>query len=131
VSPTTAAVWVEIDGPAEVDVLRDTARTFRVAGHHYALVVVRDLLSALRRRTRCGWMANSRGRSRTERSPRAASAHHRTSTGRCGSSPAALDAVREQLRTTATKTESPLQSELSRLAHEYEVVRRVPDDGQS
>src|SRR5919202_7121649 len=43
VSPTTATVWVETDGPAEVDVLVYTARTFRVAGHHYALVVVRDL----------------------------------------------------------------------------------------
>ncbi len=43
VSPTTATVWVETDGPAEVDVLGHTARTFRVAGHHYALVVVRDL----------------------------------------------------------------------------------------
>jgi len=43
VSPTTATVWVETDVPAEVDVLGHTARTFRVAGHHYALVVVRDL----------------------------------------------------------------------------------------
>src|SRR3954471_4230349 len=43
VSPTTATVWVETDGPAEVGVLGHTARTFRVAGHHYALVVVRDL----------------------------------------------------------------------------------------
>ena len=43
VSPTTATVWVETDGPAEVDVLGHTARTFRVAGHYYALVVVRDL----------------------------------------------------------------------------------------
>src|ERR687886_83335 len=43
VSPTTATVWVETDGPAEVDVLGHTARTFQVAGHHYALVVVRDL----------------------------------------------------------------------------------------
>jgi hypothetical protein len=46
VSPTTATVWVETDGPAEVDVLGHTARTFRVAGHHYALVVVRDLAPA-------------------------------------------------------------------------------------
>ena len=44
VSPTTATVWVETDGPAEVAVLGHTARTFRVAGHHYALVVVRGLL---------------------------------------------------------------------------------------
>src|SRR4051812_8942047 len=43
VSPTTATVWMETDGPAEVGVLGHTARTFRVAGHHYALVVVRDL----------------------------------------------------------------------------------------
>src|ERR687885_2842299 len=44
VSPTTASVWVETDGPAEVDVLGHSARTFRVAGHHYALIVVRDLI---------------------------------------------------------------------------------------
>ncbi len=43
VSPTTATVWVETDAPAEVDVLGHNARTFHVAGHHYALVVVRDL----------------------------------------------------------------------------------------
>jgi hypothetical protein len=43
VSPTTATVWVETDGPAEVGVLGSAARTFRVDGHHYALVVVRDL----------------------------------------------------------------------------------------
>src|SRR5690349_21736897 len=44
VSPTTATVWVETDAPAQVDVLGHTARTFRIAGHHYALVVVRDLV---------------------------------------------------------------------------------------
>src|SRR5215212_2643161 len=43
VSPTTATVWVETDAPAEVDVLGHTAQTFRVGGHHYALIVVRDL----------------------------------------------------------------------------------------
>jgi hypothetical protein len=43
VAPTTATIWVETDAPAEVGVLGHTARTFQVAGHHYALVVVRGL----------------------------------------------------------------------------------------
>jgi hypothetical protein len=43
VDPVSATVWVETDGPCEVDVLGRRARTFRVAGHHYALVVVEDL----------------------------------------------------------------------------------------
>jgi hypothetical protein len=43
-----ATVWVETDGPAEVEVRPDgapaaSARTWEVAGHHYALVHVRDL----------------------------------------------------------------------------------------
>ncbi len=33
-----ATVWVEADGPCEVEVLGHAARTFHVAGHHYALV---------------------------------------------------------------------------------------------
>ena len=41
---TTATVWVETDSPADVDVLGRHARTFQVEGHHYALVVVEDLL---------------------------------------------------------------------------------------
>ena len=43
VSPTTATIWVETDGPAQVGVQGFEASTFLVAGHHYALVVVRDL----------------------------------------------------------------------------------------
>jgi hypothetical protein len=43
VDPVSATVWVETDGPCEVDVLGRRARTFRVAGHHYALVVVEGL----------------------------------------------------------------------------------------
>jgi hypothetical protein len=43
VDPVSATVWVETDGPCEVDVLGRTARTFCVGGHHYALVVVEDL----------------------------------------------------------------------------------------
>ncbi|MDX1621663.1 MAG: hypothetical protein R3320_11775, partial [Nitriliruptorales bacterium] len=35
-----ATVWVETDRPCEVEILGSTARTFTVAGHHYALVVV-------------------------------------------------------------------------------------------
>ena len=41
---TTATVWVETDSSADVDVLGRLARTFQVDGHHYALVVVEDLL---------------------------------------------------------------------------------------
>src|SRR5687768_17392662 len=40
---TDATVWVETDGACEVDVLGHRSRTFAVAGHHYALVHVRDL----------------------------------------------------------------------------------------
>ncbi|MDX6699667.1 MAG: hypothetical protein QOE65_3064 [Solirubrobacteraceae bacterium] len=51
VSETEATVWVETDGPAEVEVTtghaaggaHHTARTFTVEGHHYALVIVRGL----------------------------------------------------------------------------------------
>jgi hypothetical protein len=38
-----ATIWVEVDGPAEVEVLGHTARSFEVGGHHYALVVVDGL----------------------------------------------------------------------------------------
>ena len=38
-----ATVWVETDAPCTVEVLGHTARTFHVAGHHYALVVIRGL----------------------------------------------------------------------------------------
>src|SRR3954470_25023708 len=38
-----ATVWVETDAPCTVEVLGHRARTFCVAGHHYALVVVRGL----------------------------------------------------------------------------------------
>ena len=43
VDPVSATVWVETDRPCTVDVLGRRARTFQVAGHHYALVVVEDL----------------------------------------------------------------------------------------
>ena len=43
VDPVSATVWVETDGPCEVDVLGRTARTFCVGSHHYALVLVEDL----------------------------------------------------------------------------------------
>ena len=39
VDETSATVWVETDRPCEVAVLSCTARTFEVAGHHFALVV--------------------------------------------------------------------------------------------
>ncbi|RBY96682.1 alkaline phosphatase family protein [Blastococcus sp. TF02-8] len=43
VDPVSATLWVEVDRPCEVSVLGRRARTFSVAGHHYALVVVEDL----------------------------------------------------------------------------------------
>src|SRR4051794_38944023 len=43
VDPVSATVWVETDRPCEVEVLGRRARTFCVAGHHYALVVVEGL----------------------------------------------------------------------------------------
>ncbi|MCI2418196.1 alkaline phosphatase family protein [Saccharopolyspora sp. K220] len=43
VDNTRATVWVETDGPCTVSVLDASARTFQVGGHHYALVIVRDL----------------------------------------------------------------------------------------
>ncbi len=43
VGPGCATVWVETAAPCEVEVLDHRARTFTVAGHHYALVVVRGL----------------------------------------------------------------------------------------
>lgn len=38
-----ATVWVETSAPATVEVLGHRERTWTVAGHHYALVVVEDL----------------------------------------------------------------------------------------
>jgi hypothetical protein len=43
VDPVSATVWVETDRPCTVEVLGRTARTFRVSGHHYALVLVEGL----------------------------------------------------------------------------------------
>ena len=40
---TTATIWLETDGPAEVEILGRHAPTFHVEGHHYALVVIEDL----------------------------------------------------------------------------------------
>src|SRR2546421_739999 len=40
---TSATVWVETDGPCEVGVLGHRARTFHVAGHHYAIVAIAGL----------------------------------------------------------------------------------------
>jgi len=38
-----ATVWVETDGPCEVEILDHSARTFEVYGHHYAIVAMEDL----------------------------------------------------------------------------------------
>ena len=39
----SATVWVETDGPCEVEVVGRRARTFHVSGHHYALVALEGL----------------------------------------------------------------------------------------
>jgi PhoD-like phosphatase len=43
VGETEAVVWVETDGPCEVEVLGTRERTFCVCDHHYALVCCGDL----------------------------------------------------------------------------------------
>jgi PhoD-like phosphatase len=43
IGETEATVWVETDGPCEVEVLGRRDRTFRVEGHHYALVCIDGL----------------------------------------------------------------------------------------
>ncbi|MGN6302943.1 MAG: alkaline phosphatase D family protein [Angustibacter sp.] len=48
VGDTTATVWVETDGPCEVEVLGHRTRTWDVHDHHYALVVVEGLEPASR-----------------------------------------------------------------------------------
>ena len=44
VGETEATIWVETERACEVEVLGHQARTFEVAGHHYALVVIGDLV---------------------------------------------------------------------------------------
>jgi hypothetical protein len=43
VSDTEATIWVETDGPCEVEVLGRSEPTFRVENHHYALVRLEGL----------------------------------------------------------------------------------------
>lgn len=43
VGASDATVWVETDGPCEVEILGSRERTWTIAGHHYALVVVEGL----------------------------------------------------------------------------------------
>ena len=43
VDETAATIWVETDRACQVEVLGRQTRTFEVAGHHYALVVVDGL----------------------------------------------------------------------------------------
>jgi len=43
VGETEATIWVETERACEVAILGHRARTFEVAGHHYALVVIGDL----------------------------------------------------------------------------------------
>ena len=62
-APTDATVWVETDGPCQVEILGFTERTWCVAGHHYALVG--DRRPAGRHAappTRSGWTASRSGR---------------------------------------------------------------------
>jgi PhoD-like phosphatase len=48
VGASDATVWVETDGPCEVEVLGHRTPTFHMAGHHYALVCVEGLEPAKR-----------------------------------------------------------------------------------
>jgi hypothetical protein len=56
-----ATVWVETDGPCEVEVLGSRARTFSVEGHHFAVVAVTGLEPGVRHEYevhldgRCRW----------------------------------------------------------------------------
>ena len=43
IGETEATLWVETDRPCQAEVLGHAGRTFEVAGHHYALVVVTGL----------------------------------------------------------------------------------------
>ncbi|MGS0686918.1 alkaline phosphatase D family protein [Nakamurella sp. GG22] len=43
VGATDATIWVETDSPCEVEVLGFRERTWTVAGHHYALVIIEGL----------------------------------------------------------------------------------------
>ena len=43
VGETEATIWVETDRACQVEILGHQARTFEVAGHHYALVVIGGL----------------------------------------------------------------------------------------
>lgn len=43
VGATDATVWVETDQPCRVEVLGNTAETFEVEGHHFAIVCITDL----------------------------------------------------------------------------------------
>ena len=43
VSATEATVWMQTDGPCEVEILGRRAHTVHVGGRHYVLVVIRDL----------------------------------------------------------------------------------------
>jgi|tagenome__1003787_1003787.scaffolds.fasta_scaffold20963132_3 hypothetical protein len=38
-----ATVWMETSAPCEIEILGRTTRTFTVAGHHYAIVLLEDL----------------------------------------------------------------------------------------
>lgn len=43
VDATSATIWVETDRACTVEIAGTSAPTFRVGGHHYALVILRDL----------------------------------------------------------------------------------------
>ena len=43
VAETEATIWVETDRACQVEILGHQARTFEVAGHHYALVIIAGL----------------------------------------------------------------------------------------
>jgi hypothetical protein len=64
-----ATIWVETDGPCEVEVLGRKERTFCVEDHHYALVPITGLEPGGRTPTRCGSTARCAGPSPAPSSP--------------------------------------------------------------
>lgn len=43
IGETDATVWVEVDGPCEVEVLGHSAHSFQVGERHYAIVAIEGL----------------------------------------------------------------------------------------
>lgn len=84
-----ATVWVETDGPCEVEVLGRRARTFHVGGHHYGLVAVEGLAPgesveyAVALDGRCCWPDPAAGRPASRMAPLQPDRGLRISFGSC------------------------------------------------